>query len=198
VSAGEPSAEYGSISAYYYSPAMNCTFMAMLIGLGALLYLYKGFSTEENWALNVAGAAVIVVACVPTSPPGATETPLHAVVHGTAAIVVFLGLAICCWRCAPETLDFVQDPRMKAALLRAYQGLGIAMGVVPLVAIGLAFATGRANRWLFTAETAAVWTFAAFWLLKSAEMKLSSAEGMALAGTQSRYDELQSALKSTG
>ena len=44
-----------SMSAYYYSATMRDTFVGTLVAVGVFLYLYKGFSRQENWALNLAG-----------------------------------------------------------------------------------------------------------------------------------------------
>ena len=46
----------GSMSAYYYSPTMRNVFVGILFAIGVGLYLYKGFSTKENWALNAAAS----------------------------------------------------------------------------------------------------------------------------------------------
>ena len=43
-----------SISAFYHTPMRNL-FVGLLVAVGSFLYLYKGFSNEENIALNFAG-----------------------------------------------------------------------------------------------------------------------------------------------
>ena len=68
----------GSISAYYHATpaAVDCSltatvwpagtlrneFVGILIAVGAFLYLYKGFSRSENFALNLAGIFAVGVA----------------------------------------------------------------------------------------------------------------------------------------
>lgn len=54
-----------SISQYYHTP-LGDVFVGSLFGIGAFLYLYKGFSREENIALNIAGLSVVCVALFPT------------------------------------------------------------------------------------------------------------------------------------
>lgn len=55
----------GSISAHYWSP-MRDLFVGVLFALGLIMILNKGLTTKEEWALNVAGTAAIVVALFPT------------------------------------------------------------------------------------------------------------------------------------
>ncbi len=57
----------GSLSAYYHAfdARFRDIFVGALVALGALLYLYKGFSRDENYVLNLAGAFAVGVAIIP-------------------------------------------------------------------------------------------------------------------------------------
>src|SRR6185436_10938812 len=55
-----------TMSDYYYS-GMRDIFVGALVFTGVGLYLYKGFSTKENWALNLAGFLAVGVAMFPTA-----------------------------------------------------------------------------------------------------------------------------------
>ena len=56
-----------SISAYYYTP-MRDIFVGILFAIGSFLYLYKGFSRQENYALNCAGLLALGIAVFPETP----------------------------------------------------------------------------------------------------------------------------------
>ncbi len=62
----------GSMSAYYWAiieegsnPPMRVWFVGILFAIGSFLFLYKGYTPWENWALNVAGVCAICVALFP-------------------------------------------------------------------------------------------------------------------------------------
>ena len=55
-----------SISQYYHT-ALGDVFVGFLWAVAAILYLYKGFSEKENYALNLAAIFLIGVSLIPTS-----------------------------------------------------------------------------------------------------------------------------------
>src|SRR5688572_10134890 len=81
----------GSMSAYYYTH-MRDLFVGSLVSIGVFLYLYKGFSTKENWALNLGGALAVGIAMVATSIPGGALT-LESRIHRIFSIAFFLCIA---------------------------------------------------------------------------------------------------------
>lgn len=170
-----------SMSAYYYSPAMRDKFVGLLFAIGLFLYLYKGFSRQENWALNVAGALAIGIALVPTGADceGAKGTTLHDIF----AILFFVAIGYVAVFRAADTLSLIRDTRKAGRLRALYRGLGILMVASPLVAVVLAqsLQPGSPKRSLvFFVETVAVLTFAAYWLVKSRELSATDAEKLAL------------------
>jgi hypothetical protein len=56
-----------SMSAYYHTELRD-VFVGALIGIGFLLFLYKGFSRREDWALNISGILALGIALFPTNP----------------------------------------------------------------------------------------------------------------------------------
>lgn len=171
-----------SMSAYYHSPTMRDTFVGALVAIGVFLYLYKGFSRQENWALNLAGVLAIGIAMVPTGP-GCGESGGPFTVHGTFAVLFFLSIAYVCVFRAPDTLSLIRDTRQAKQFRDAYRGLGALMVLSPVVAAALTFLLQREARdrsVVFFVEALAVFTFATYWLVKSREMSATDAERLAL------------------
>lgn len=179
---GEPLRQ--SMSAYYYSPTMRDVFVGVLIAIGACLYLYKGFSSRENWALNLAGVMVVGVALFPTSPPGDKEGSFLTV-HSSLAVLFFACIAYMAIFRASDTLRLIRDGKRAVRLRSTYRALGIGMIVLPLIAVGVAFAFQRPSGErpvVFFLEGAAVLVFGIFWLVKSRELRETGASLLALEG----------------
>jgi hypothetical protein len=171
-----------SMSAYYYSPAMRDTFVGVLVAIGVFLYLYRGFSRQENWALNLAGALAVGIAMRPTTPRCDDASGLFTL-HGTFAILFFLSIAYVCLFRASDTLSLIRDTRRARRLRVVYRTLGALMAVSPGLAAALSAvlrSSGSESSALFFIETFAVLTFAAYWLTKSREMSATDAERLAL------------------
>lgn len=83
----------GSLSVYYHRTALaefltaRDLFVGGLLGAAVCLYAYKGFSTKENVALNMAAVFAVGVALLPTAH-GSIADPLAA---ANANCVVFMG-----------------------------------------------------------------------------------------------------------
>lgn len=173
----------GSMSAYYYT-RMGDVFVGALVSIGVFLYLYKGFSTMENWALNAAGMFVVGVALIPTGAPGEAQTT-RTTAHVALAVLFFLCIAYVAIFRASDTLSLIADPQRAQRLKHTYRILGVIMAVSPLIAVVLAFvvdphSTGRSLK-LFV-EVFGVWAFAAYWLVKSREISETGAVKLALEG----------------
>jgi len=189
-----------SMSAYYYSPAMRDTFVGALVSIGVFLYLYKGFSTKENWALNMAGAFAIGVAMVPTTSPSEVHS-LRSTVHDTFAVLFFLCIAYVSIFRAADTLSLIRDTRKAEKLRAIYRLLGTGMVVSPLLAVVLTFTLQHATQersLQFFVEAIAVWIFAAYWLVKSGEMRATDAERLALQGKLQAAPALETAKVAPG
>lgn len=173
----------GSMSAYYYSPAMRDVFVGGLVAVGLCLVLYKGFSAREDWALNLGGALAVLVAMVPTRPPGTDGSAVTA--HGTFAVLFFACIAYVCVFRASDTLGLIQDTTRVRRYRTTYRVLGVAMIASPLIAFALN-ALFRditdQNPLTFFIEAAGVWVFATYWLVKSRELAETDAERLAVEG----------------
>lgn len=171
-------AQPGSISGYYHT-AMRNLLVGALITIGTALFLYRGFSRLEDWLMNVAGLGAIGVAFLPAGrDAGATDGPSaftfpHG--HAACALVTFGCIALTALFCSEDTLK-LQPENLRPRYRIVYRVLGIAMILLPLSA---AVFTHGGQAWLFWTESAAVWTFAAYWLVKTLELGLEEAGGAA-------------------
>jgi hypothetical protein len=169
-----------SLSAYYHTPAVHtCStatfttrdlFVGGLFAAAACLYLYKGFSTKENVALNLAGVFAVLVALVPTGVSW---------LHAAAAVLFFLCIAYVSLFRSRDTLELLpEEKRPRYATL--YRWIGLAMIAFPLAAVALSYTLEEWMRTrVYVVETLAVWAFAAYWITKTAEMRETQAERLA-------------------
>ena len=167
----------GSLSAYYHT-GMRDLFVGLLVAIGACLYLYKGYSTSENVALNLAGIFVVGVALFPTEMNcGDDCTPIT--VHRVVAVLFFLCIAYVAIFKGPDTLCLIDDKDTRTKYRKTYWTLGMIMIVSPVVAllssILLEGPTGK-KYVVVLAEWLAVWIFAAYWFFKSRELAATAAE----------------------
>ena len=180
-----------SMSHYYFAPypesasvtafPMRGLFVGMLFAIGTGLFLYRGFTNWENIALNLAGVFAVLVALIPMGIDGKTGGGVT--LHGTCAVLLFCCLAFVAVFCADATVAYLPpDPLLRARFRRRYKQLGIMMLLLPSVAYVLTMVTDHGSRLVFLAEALGVWCFAAYWWVKSSEMKASNAERLALDG----------------
>jgi hypothetical protein len=171
-----------SMSAYYHT-GMRDVFVGALFAIGIALYAYEGFSAAENLVLSAAGVLAILVALFPTE--GGTAPAWTADVHGAAALAFFACLAYVSVFRAGDTLSLIRDARRAWALEQIYRGLGIAMLASPLIALAVAWTlrppSGEPSV-LFFVELFGIWAFAAYWLVKSWELRQTSADRAAARG----------------
>lgn len=171
-----------SISAYYHQPPggdggliwrqPRDVFVGILCAIGAFLWLYKGYRTRENVALNLAGLAAIGIALFPTDL-GDEITTATGLVHGICAVTYFLAIAFVCLFEAKATLPLLHDEAKQRLYAMAYRLLGVLMVGLPLLVVALhwvprAAEEGGAVFWL---EFVAIYVFAAYWIVKSIEIR---------------------------
>jgi len=155
-------------------------FVGSLIAVGACLIVYQGYGRLEDWLLNFAGLAAILVALnpMPWPPKDVFKThehvapwttphldPLH--VHYSAAVIFFLLIAATIWFCARDTLAAVPDPVVRKRWDRIYRIWAIAMAAVPIAVYVFFSNDGHLTLGL---EVAGVWVFSGYWFAKTHEL----------------------------
>jgi len=177
----------GSMSAYYHAGdgAMRDVFVGVLFAIGFFLMLYKGFTFFENWALNLAGGFLLVVAAVPMAWGCGQACPKFSV-HGAAAVLFFFSIAYVCIFRSSDTLGLIADPERAAAFKKVYQAMGWAMIASPAIALGLKWflqPDPGQGVYIFFVEAVGVIVFGCYWFVKSIEIKETHAERRAVEGT---------------
>lgn len=171
-----------SMSAYY-NTGMRDVFVGVLCATGAFLYLYKGFGDRENFALNAGGVFAVLTALI---PPGGTKLgALGLTPHGLAGVLFFVAIAYVCIFRASDTLTLMKDRKAADMYSRAYKIFGWAMIASPVGAWVLNMVLrggGQTGAYIFYIEVLGVWTFAAYWILKSRELAQTDAERLVAAG----------------
>jgi hypothetical protein len=172
-----------SMSAYY-NTGMRDVFVGVLCATGAFLYLYKGFGDLENIALNLAGVFAVGVALI---PPGQWAFgPGLLTGHGAAGVLFFVSIGYVCIFRASDTLPLMKDRRNAEMYGRAYKILGWGMIASPVAAYLLTVllqSGSQARSYIFFVEVLGVWTFAAYWILKSREIEQTDAERLVAQAT---------------
>lgn len=174
-----------SLSAYYHATSgghsMRDWFVGIMFAVGSFLYLYKGYSVQENWALNFSGVCAVGLATSPMQWNCGNEcAPVSA--HGTFAVLFFIGIAYVCLFRAADTLHLLKDERREQKFRMLYKVTGILMVVSPLVALLLTVLLQQFKSYVYFVELVGTWTFAAYWILKSYELSITNAEYLALHG----------------
>ncbi len=197
-----------SMSAYYFATAagdiekyvfpMRVWFVGVLFILGAFLYLYKGFSKLEDYLLNAAGVAALGVAifpmhfdyckvydlknCTVNGTFIGTINFLH--LHYISAVAMFLFISLTVFWCAQDTLPLLEgtDADKAASYRKKYYTIGTLMLFFPILGLAIAYIWNASSQALFFVEAAGVFVFAAYWYVKSGELKLSEAEKKVLRG----------------
>lgn len=171
-----------SMSAYYHAAndgkSMRDWFVGILFATGVFLYLYKGYSNKENYALNLAGVLAIGVAIFPRAQEGGGAYSLH----GACAVAFFLCIAFVCVRCSADTLRLIEDEKLRASFRRLYKILAALMLTSPLIAFVLNTIFRQYKSLVFYVEAVGIFAFAAYWLTKSRELSITQAERKALRG----------------
>jgi hypothetical protein len=191
----------GSMSAYYHANAtsdrefagrkqpehpkvqldsgrgvMRNWFVGVLFVISGLLFVYKGYRPAEDLALNLAGIFAVLVALFPM---GWDEPGLPW--HGIFAVCFFVCIAYVCIFCASATLTLVKEDR-RAYYRRTYKFLGYAMVASPIIAAIINWGLGFRSSYLFFAELCGVYAFAIYWLIKTKEIRETSADRKAAQG----------------
>jgi len=160
---------------------MRNWFVGILWAVGSFLYLYKGFSTTENVVLNFAGLFAVSVAMIPCNCwDGAVGDSNK--VHAFCAVSFFLCMAVVCLFCAGDTVSLLPDQKTKDAFRRRYRIIAVLLVGSPAAAVLVSYALDQHTSYRFFIEAFGVYMFALYWVVKSRELSITSAETLALRG----------------
>lgn len=196
------------ISAYYHAVGTNGHslrdwFVGSLFAIGMFLFLYKGFSPLEDRLLNAGGALAVLVALVPMCWPACDVrncSPASVFCntwgwspHFPFAVGFFVCIAAVCLFCAHDTLPLIKDAGLENAdqLIQRYKVTYRVIAVLMLTSIPAAYLVNRflnSPTTVFWVEVAGVWSFGAYWLVKSNELKRTAAEAKAASGSLTRHN----------
>ena len=161
-----------SMSAYYHTVMRNW-FVGVLFTISGLLAAYKGYRPAENVALNLAAVFAVLIAVFPSE--SGTRW------HGIFAVSFFLCIAYVCIFCASATLSLMNADKQKR-YRRLYKLLGWVMVASPAVAAILTETLGLTTSYIFFAEVVGVYAFAAYWGVKTREIRETDADRKAASG----------------
>lgn len=165
-----------SLSDYYYT-RLGDVFVGMLIAIGASLTVYKGYSSREDWILNLAGVLAVGVALIPPERAFDLASPhapllMSSLLHGGCALGFFAAIGWVCIFHAQDTLELIPVPIVVRRYRYLYRLIGTLMVAAPVTA-GILSALIDSPRMVFWAEAFAVWVFATYWLTKTYELRRS-------------------------
>ena len=172
-----------SMSAFYGADggAMRNWFVGILWAIGFFLILYKGFSTLEDWLLNFAGGFAVLTAMTPCNCWG-QDVVDKSRAHATFAILFFACMVGVCLFCARDTLTLLPKKSDQDRFRNTYYTVALFLFTSPLAALAVAYFARAQGSMVFFIEWFAVWVFAVYWAVKSAEFKITAAERRALYG----------------
>ncbi len=155
--------------------------VGILFVLGVLLYLYKGFSDGENYLLNAAGLFALGIALFPMEW-NCSGTCRSFTLHGLWALLAFGCIAVVAIFLSKLTLKKLPLPvgQRKTYYDRLYNVTGASMICFPVAAFLTTLIIGDNARFIFYAEWFGIWSFAAYWSIKSKELAENRAEIHAL------------------
>ena len=157
---------HDSMSSYYTMDVRSSRdiFVGCLCAIGVFLVLFHGLSRLENWLLNFAGMAIILVALIPM--------PVSEILHRGFAVVFFLLIGIVAIFLSKSRVHCIDSGAKRLFYKTAYTVVGAFMVAAPLAATAFQFALGSASHWVFWAEFIGIASFSVYWFLKTSEYRL--------------------------
>jgi hypothetical protein len=163
-----------------YATPMRTPFVGVIFMIGSFLYLYKGYGDGENYLLNLAAISAVLVALFPNDHNCGSSCPTFNA-HGTFAVIFFVCIALVAILYSRETLGLVKDENRKRLYRAAYLLLGFLMPASAVLAF-IVNVSLDVEWFVFFIEGVAIELFAAYWLVKSLELRETQAERKALHG----------------
>lgn len=163
-----------SISYFYHvSDLTRNILVGCLWAEGVFLFLFHGLSKLENWILNFAGLGAVSVAMNPMPTDQCGPGPAITV-HAASAIFFFVCLGIVAVGLSKGRINYIIYPPKRRRFALAYDATGVAMIVMPLSVAAIHFlGPGECeSHWIFWIEVLGIWSFAAYWFVKTFEYAL--------------------------
>lgn len=163
-----------SISYFYHVPGPTRDILVgSLWATGVFLFLFHGLSSLENWLLNLAGLASISVAMNPMPADQCGPGPAISL-HAASAIIFFALLAVVAVGLSKGRVKYIIYPPKRRRFAAAYNVAGFLMIAMPLAVAAIHFSGRREceTHWIFWIECAGIWSFAAYWFVKTLEYRL--------------------------
>lgn len=164
---------HDSMSSFYHDKGgpTRDILVGSLCAVGVFLFLFHGLSKRENWLLNFAGVAIIAVALIPS--PGDTGYG-SALVHRGCAIVFFLLIGVVAIFLSKGRVKDIKDKQKKHWFTIAYTAVGVVMIAAPIAVAILQYTPLPyfAGHSILLAECTGIWSFSAYWFLKTFEYRL--------------------------
>jgi len=164
-----------SISAFYGLDGLaRDLFVAILCVIASFLVGYKGLTRLEDWLLNSAGVCAAGIAIIPCTCWCGDDMP-HSAWHIGVALSFFILMSIVVLVFGQKTVNLL-PPRWKTFFSFAYYANAAALvgSIVLVVAL---------NEWLpnytayaFRVEWLGIWSFGAYWALKTWEFSMTDFE----------------------
>ena len=132
----------------------------------------------------------VAIALLPSRLVGADHDTVSRL-HGIAAVLFFLCIAYLAIFRASDTLPLVSSGSLAHRYDLVYRVLGITMALSPLLAALVALVarpSASDEHYVLILEVIAIWTFAAFWWVKSMEIRGTHADER-VAGCQLERDD---------
>lgn len=165
-----------SISAYYWTPDPERNFfVGVLCAVGIFLLLYKGYTLLEDRVLDLAGISAVGIAFFPMER-GSDCVSSGITVHGVFAVTFFACIFFICIFMSNHSLEDIADPRRRSAFRQAYRiCASIMIGSIVLAVASHLLPQGYSlmlceSGALFWLEALGVWSFSAFWYIKTREL----------------------------
>ncbi len=159
----------------YYLTGLRDWYVGVLFALATCLYLYKGIRPLEGRLLNLAASFAIGVALFPVDwiPSwwifGDGLRP-----HNACAYAFFLTVAAACWLCKDDSINLgLIDESKRSAYRMKYTLIAILLIVLPGAALAITakMVAKPFGSSVYSAETLAMWVFAAYWYVKTGELE---------------------------
>lgn len=168
-----------SISDYYWTlDAERTLLVGVLCSVAAFLFLYKGESTKEDRILDVAGLSAAGIAFFPTAGPG-DAGDATASAHGVFAVLFFICIfTLCIFR---SEIYLKRNPdKERSALFQLLYRICSGMMIASIAAaVILSFFPAKfiaalfRNHHIFWFEAVGIWSFSAFWYVRTREIDRS-------------------------